>query len=425
MKKPVRQVIPISNLLVNPGNPRFEPVKNQQEAIELMLDKKGSEIKKLATDIIKNGLNPSKNLIVVKSKNNKFLTLEGNRRVICTMLLNNPNKTTNPDLREFFQNLRHDYSNKIPANISCIVFENEDDAHRWILFEHTGLNQGIGVLPWDPEQKDRFLKKFSRSISIFDFADDNDISRRDVDPTNLGRLISTPYVCDNIGIAFSEGQLKLVKTNAEVKKNLNKIFTVMSENDFKVRDIYTKEHREQWIDDVIGSTSKPTMKTKTTSTSKGTAKKSTKSLDKKHLIPQDCDLRIKPSKINNVFLELRDKLILDGSKGTPNAVGVLFRVFLELSIDHYLEKKGFEISYGIKLKEKINKSTAHMKENDIATQNQLKYIRKTASSGTTNILNIENFHDYVHSSYIRPEPGDLKAKWGNLQGFFEILWDNV
>ena len=80
MVKPTRKIIPISQLLINPNNPRFESVENQQVAIETMLNKKGSEIKRLAKDIVTNGLNPSKNLMVLESKNNKFLTLEGNRR---------------------------------------------------------------------------------------------------------------------------------------------------------------------------------------------------------------------------------------------------------------------------------------------------------------------------------------------------------
>ena len=41
MKKPTKKTIPISSLFVNPDNPRFESVKNQQEDIELMLDEKG------------------------------------------------------------------------------------------------------------------------------------------------------------------------------------------------------------------------------------------------------------------------------------------------------------------------------------------------------------------------------------------------
>ena len=44
MNKGTRKTISINDILVNPKNPRFEPVKNQKEAIELMLTEKEKEI---------------------------------------------------------------------------------------------------------------------------------------------------------------------------------------------------------------------------------------------------------------------------------------------------------------------------------------------------------------------------------------------
>lgn len=101
MKNYTKKIILLSDILINPKNPRFDPVTNQTKAIQLMLDEKEAEIKKLAKDIIEKGLNPTKNLIMLH-KNNKFLTMEGNRRIICLRLLNNPSITQNADLREFF-----------------------------------------------------------------------------------------------------------------------------------------------------------------------------------------------------------------------------------------------------------------------------------------------------------------------------------
>ena len=66
-----------------------------------------------------------------------------------------------------------------------------------------------------------------------------------------------------------------------------------------------------------------------------------------------------------------------------------------------------------------------MVRNDIASNAQVKYVRNTANKNSSNILSIDNFHEYVHSSNIRPIPGDLKAYWDNSQEFFEILWENV
>ena len=51
--------------------------------------------------------------------------------------------------------------------------------------------------------------------------------------------------------------------------------------------------------------------------------------------------------------------------------------------------------------------------------------RATTKAEKTDILHIQRFHEYVHSSTIHPESDALKAKWDNLQEFFEILWNDI
>ena len=425
MKNYTKKIILLSDILINPKNPRFDPVTNQTKAIQLMLDEKEAETKKLAKDIIEKGLNPTKNLIMLH-KNNKFLTMEGNRRIICLRLLNNPSITQNADLREFFHKLKDDFPNKISDSVSCVVFEKEEDARHWILLEHTGKNQGVGVDPWNPEQQHRFSENASKAVQIFDFADNNNIDRQKVKTTNVERILGT-YGCNAIGITFVDEVIQYNKSKTKVKENIENIFAKMSESSFKVGDIYTKEIIEKWIDDTIGidNNSRKTTTTNQTRTSKKDTTKARKSTTRKYLIPENCNLKIKPSKIRDIFVELKDELVIDGRKATPNAVGVLFRVFLEVSINHYLSEKGISYSFKTKLKEKIDKVANHMVTNNIATKIDVRYIRNTANKSSSNILSVENFHEYVHSKNIRPVPGDLKAYWDNSQEFFEILWSNV
>ena len=58
--------IKIENLLVNPKNFRFDPVANQKEAINIMINKMKLKVKKQAEDIAKHGLNPTESLSVTK-----------------------------------------------------------------------------------------------------------------------------------------------------------------------------------------------------------------------------------------------------------------------------------------------------------------------------------------------------------------------
>jgi len=103
-------------------------------------------------------------------------------------------------------------------------------------------------------------------------------------------------------------------------------------------------------------------------------------------------------------------------------VGVLFRVFLEISIDYFLEKEGINLSSETKLSGKITKCAEFMESNNIATKKQLTNIRKVATD-KNHILCIQNFHDYIHSYKTQPSSSDLKLKWDNLDEFFQLLWD--
>ena len=117
-----------------------------------------------------------------------------------------------------------------------------------------------------------------------------------------------------------------------------------------------------------------------------------------------------------------DLLLDDSPKAVPNAVGVLFRVFLEISIDYFLEKEGVTLPNDTKLSGKITKCSELLEANGTATKKQLTNIRKVATD-KNHILCIQNFHDYLHSYKSQPSSSDLKLKWDNLEEFFQILWD--
>ncbi len=268
------------------------------------------------------------------------------------------------------------------------------------------------------------MRKSSKKIQVFEFADSHGIDRANVDPSSLDRLINDPHVNNTIGVSFPDGKLELKKPTQAVIRNLSKTLAKMSKSEFRVGDIYTKDSRAKWIDDIIktqGAKKNPTEKLGADGGQKG-KKALPKSTNRKRLIPDGLALVIKQAKINNIFRELRDDLVLDGRKATPNAVAVLFRVFLESSLHHYLDRNGIPSAKTTTITQMIAKVTQHMKENGIANENQLKAIRIT-SSKTSDILHVDRLHEYVHDERIMPDSDGLKSRWDNLQEFFEILWN--
>jgi len=162
---------------------------------------------------------------------------------------------------------------------------------------------------------------------------------------------------------------------------------------------------------------------------KNTLRINSKSTSRNYLIPKSCRIQInKPLKLNNIYRELRDNLLLDQSdKSVPNAVGVLFRVFLETSLDHYSQKKGR--SFSKKERDNINTKIEFVIEeltNSGIESKKLENIKRVGSSAPEqSYLAIDNFHSYVHSTTTQPTSQELKGKWDNLQEFIEILWDEI
>ena len=73
--------IELDKLLVNPENYRFETVKDQQEAMLIMLRSQKDKILKLARDVAQRGLNPTRRLVVKEADGGKYIILESNRRI--------------------------------------------------------------------------------------------------------------------------------------------------------------------------------------------------------------------------------------------------------------------------------------------------------------------------------------------------------
>jgi hypothetical protein len=160
----MRKDIEIDNLVVNPENYRFDPVDNQGEAIDLMLEEKGDEIFNLAEHILEHGLDRAKDSRVQQIKKNLFLVLDGNRRITAIKCLRNPAIIKSDSLRKRFSNILKS-GRKPPEEVNCLIYASEKDAAEWIKLDHTGKNAGIGQDPWEPAGKERFDYKFSGKVS--------------------------------------------------------------------------------------------------------------------------------------------------------------------------------------------------------------------------------------------------------------------
>jgi ParB-like chromosome segregation protein Spo0J len=433
--------IKLDNLLLNTENFRYETVNDQKEAINKILEDKTKKIINLAQHILQNGLNPNKKVQIFPSAHevSKYIILDGNRRVVALKLLKNPNLIDDPLIRKRFQTLKDNYPGKLIDELDCNIYDKPEEDYEWIKLEHAGQIEGIGTVDWNSQQIDRFEEKVEGESSIalqaINFLKKSATITEEIKAklpnlhiTNLDRLLSDPDVRSLLGIEIDNGVLRSVINEEETGKGLAQLTKDLLDPTFSVREIYTKEDRKAYLEkfpsenrpDLGKKADKPWLLTDT-KPAPPSKKKAPSSKERKHLIPKSCILKINNPKVNSIYDELQR---LDVNKFT-NAVAVTFRVFIELSIDCYIDANMSKSATAKKkFREKVSDVAQHLINVKSADKNICKGIM-TAVQNKNDILGIDTWHAYVHNPHFSPTPQNLLITWDNLQKFVEILWSNV
>lgn len=447
--------INVTELLLNPENPRFNPVEHQTETISAMVEDQKEKLSTLAEHIIYNGLNPT-DIILVRPYQNQWLVLEGNRRITALKLVNEPDLVPSQyaKLKRDFQKLNAVLDKNLLEHIPCVVIEDTALANEWIRLKHTGENDGAGTVRWDGQQTSRFSAQTSGNADNCIVFLDKLKTRSEIPQaykdafssikkTNFDRLMGDPDVRALLGIDIENG--KFILSNG-VNTYLLFVLYDLAIADLSVGKIYYKSDRKKYIEElqqkakqqastpagsvpIAGSDSEESPSDRTTSTSTNTVSQresfartgSARSypINRKSLIPAQHRLTISHARIVKIFNELKQ---LD-TDTYPNAASVLFRVFIELSADCYIAKNSTitGVNADSKLGKKIEAVAADLESKQIMTANELRGARQMVSSPTQN-NSIKTFHSYVHNKDITPSSTDLKSAWDDLWPFIECMW---
>lgn len=446
------KTIKLTNLSINVDNPRYESQKSQKAAIEMIVLDQRDKLFNLASDIIEHGLNPLDMILVTPIDANRYLVLEGNRRVTAMKLLQNP-QLINDDmqsLRKRFEKLIKGKDVSMLKAVKCVVIEDQSEANLWIKRKHAGQLDGRGTVSWDSLQIQRFEArsegKASEVLQIVDLLLTSEMvsssfksKLSSINTTNLDRLISDPDVRKRLGISKNKGQLVSSFEQHNVIDGLVKIIDSITSPDFSVKKIYNKEKRKQFIEE-LGIDVQSTNKTEITwmfsetenENNKETEVKATSSIKKKinnnqraSLIPNKFQLPIENPRISQIFTELK----CTSMRSSPNAVSVLFRVFLELTIDsflnnHGLAKDGHPASEEQNLIGKCSRVMNYLYQKNLISKEKLKGIQNELKDSTS-IFSIESLNAYVHNMHFSPKEDNLRIGWDNVEPFFEAVWGNM
>ena len=371
-----RKQININDILLDTENPRFEKVNNQEEALEIMIREYEEKIYNLAKHITENGMNPTELSAVIKS-DNKYIILDGNRRLTALRILNNPD-LLNQDFEKLKSKIMKLDRANIPDTINAIEFESEEEANLWIKLKHTGENDGLGTVEWTALQQSRFDDdKYPLSIQLLKYMESADLIDESISKniinlkiTNLERLLTDPDVRNILSITRSKNELHFPIPNGKIKNILNSLLMELLSEDFTVNKIRNKPDRINFMnsfkekynlteDDIkdlkdcevttvkeyenlkektddkaspkeapkesTKDNKKDTIANKTIPKPKPPEMPSTK--DRYTLIPKDFNLTINNSKINDIYKELKEISVDD----YPNVIGASFLSLIHIS----------------------------------------------------------------------------------------------
>ncbi|MDZ7896575.1 MAG: ParB/Srx family N-terminal domain-containing protein [Arcicella sp.] len=148
MIQPTFKLVDIADLSIGFSSPRIlQDSQNEKETLtHFFLDE---SMISLMLSIGENGFSPIEPLIVTSVNNLEYEVIDGNRRLLASKILNNPNliDVQQSTIREIISGCKI-----IPKEVPCLVFENKKD-----VFIHLGFLHITGLKTWNMLKKAHFL----------------------------------------------------------------------------------------------------------------------------------------------------------------------------------------------------------------------------------------------------------------------------
>lgn len=453
---PRRSEISVSDLLLDSGNARLgEEQPSQQATIHALASQQGRRLVKLAENIVANGLDPAQLFTVIATSDKKhgYVVLEGNRRTLALKALETPALVQSAlpasDFRKLLT-LADRFASRPIESVQCMLYDLAEEAAAvsFVMSRHGGAQEGVGLVEWDSDEKDRFRVRHgvnavrSYSGQVLDFIDELDGSTASKAriTTTLQRILKSRPVQAAIGLEVVNGELVTRYPADQVAKGLRKIVDDLRSQRVKVPNVYNDEQRRDYIR-TFTSTELPDPMTalaqpvRLAALASGTAsspvttkpKNPTSKSKSKPKLPRTTvatrGAKLNPSlpRINSVYNEL----VTLNADTYPNAGSVLFRVFVELSVDDYVMAHKLMTEQqrrSTALAKRMKAANDHLHNSGAIADGLHKTVEHVANSTHGLAAGMTTLNQYVHNSYSFPKPSELRTSWDELQPFLEAIW---
>lgn len=423
--------IDLDLLVVNRANDRHGELENETAAIAWLFNEREQHMRNLARDIVAEG--QIYELPLVAPEDAKFVVFDGNRRITCLKLFASPRRAPTTQLQEFFEDLKSKWKGALPETVQCQVETDRDRIDEILYRRHTGVQAGVGQSVWDDRMKAIFVARTGKGGGL-NVADEIERrlreaeltpTRRKIPRSTMKRLLSAETFRNRLGFSVAKGRFEFTHSEDVSLKAMARIANDLATREIVLGDIWDVDGKRGYLDkleregvlpkatDAIDKKKSGATKPHKASTSKsGTA---SKPATRTALIPQ-ADFGIAwPGRLQrhrDIWEELQYRLEL---RRHPNAISVLFRVLLELSIENCIKQAKVPVQEGDKLAARALKCATHLHDAGDIDQKQLGVIKKFQQ--LDQLVSADTMNRYVHSPNFAPSPEHLMSLWDSLADF--------
>lgn len=420
------RVLPLSSLVVNRANDRHGELENETAAIAWLFNQREQHMLNLAKDIVDKGgiYEPP----LVWPDGETFTIFDGNRRVTCLKLLANPKRAPNAELQEQFTILRSKWQGQFLDKIQCQVETDRDRIDDILFRRHTGSQNGVGQSTWDDRMKSNFVNRTGKG-SGFNVADEIEkrlsaaglLPRRQIPRSTMNRLLSSEAFRNRLGFSVTKGRFEFTHDTDIVLAALHRVADDLAHKHIVLGDIWDVDGKREYLDELERKGMLPTAahtlpKAKPGKLGAPSSPPSPRPAPpprptrRATLIPQAAYPLPWPGRLQRlraIWEELQFRLTLTDH---PNAISVLFRVLLELSLDNYITQEKLST---VKPNDNLAKRAVRVAE-DLHAKGKIdaKYLAVIQKLPQFDALfSVNTLNMYVHSPQFAPSPDHLAAMW--------------
>jgi hypothetical protein len=426
------RILPLSSLVVNRANDRHGELENETAAIAWLFNNREQHMRNLAKDIVETGEIYEAPLVSPNGK--KFIVFDGNRRVTCLKLLRDPRKAPSTELQEYFQDLRSKWRGGLIDRIQCQVETDRERVDEILYRRHTGTQSGVGQSTWDDRMKANFVARTGKGGGT-NVAEEIEKrlstagmlpSRKKIPRSTLNRLLSAEAFRNRLGFSINKGRFIFTHREDVVLGALQRVADDLANRKIVLGDIWDVDDKRVYLDKLESegvlptaahAIAKPKPAAQTPSAQPAPSPPPAVRPARRITLIPDISFPIawagRLQRHRAIWDELQFRLHLADH---PNAISVLFRVLLELSIENYISQSALAtVHQNDKLSRRALCVAQDLHRKGKIDQKYVGVLQKFQQLDP--LVSMDTLNRYVHSPNFAPSPEHLAAMWDTLAEF--------